>query len=740
MERLVPLANTCPPALRRAARWLAVALVAGVLGHLVLSSGGDGTPEIEGWLYTAVIAGSGALCALRATAIARDRAVWLLMALGIGCSSVGNVLYYGVLIDLTPAPFPSIADAAWVLFFPPTYVALGLFVSRHLRHLPRSTWLDGAIGALALASLVSGVVLPSVVASTSGAQFAAVATTLVYPCADLLLLVMVVVTIGLGGWRPGGAMGLLALGLAVTAGADTIYCMRTALGSYVDGTPLDSVWPAGMVLIGLAAWQPIRPPRGRLEGAAALAVPYAFTLVSVGLLVVDHFAQLSVVSLVLAAAGIGLCGYRTLRTFTELRDLGDSRRLALTDDLTGLGNRRDLLRRLAQIEDGAPEGDSSLLLLDLDRFKELNDTLGHAAGDEVLERIAVRLRRALPPDASLCRLGGDEFAAVLSRDHGDRDQAAAVARRLRLAVQQPLRIRDLDLRVDTSIGIATFPHDGRSASELLQRADVAMYDAKRSGTGVAQYDPQVDGHSRERLALFGDLRTAIPAGQLILHYQPLLDLRTHEVHDVEALVRWNHPERGLLQPGTFIPLVERSDLMRALTLSVIAQACRQVADWRSRGLDLCVAVNIAVPNLLDMHFPQAVGRLLEDSAVPASALRLEITENVAMADPTRAAAVLRGLTDLGVALSLYDFGTGHSSLAHMKKLPVSTLKIDRTFVMGMSADPLDAAIVRSTIDLAHNLGLTVVAEGVEDDTALATLDEMRCDVVQGYHVSRPVAP
>jgi diguanylate cyclase (GGDEF)-like protein len=378
---------------------------------------------------------------------------------------------------------------------------------------------------------------------------------------------------------------------------------------------------------------------------------------------------------------------------------------------------------------------AALLLIDLDRFKEVNDTLGHDHGDELLVEVAARLRDTLRRDDTLARLGGDEFAVLLA-DVPDRSAAAELAGRLRDALRRPFALRGVAVELEASIGAALCPDHGSDVNALVQRADVAMYEAKRGRAGVSVYSPERDPYSPDRLGLLAELRRALTGGELVLHYQPKVSVPDGRVTGVEALIRWEHPERGLLGPGEFVPLAERTGAITDLTRWVVDTALAQCRRWSDAGLDLPVAINLAAANVVDLTVPDMIAAALERHGVTGSMLECEISEDTVMADPVRAMEVLGRLRAMGLRLSLDDFGTGHSSLAYLKELPLDEVKIDRSFVSGMTADGNDAVIVRSTIDLARNLGLDVVAEGVEDEETLVELGVLRCDTAQGFHVSR----
>lgn len=380
----------------------------------------------------------------------------------------------------------------------------------------------------------------------------------------------------------------------------------------------------------------------------------------------------------------------------------------------------------------------ALLLMDLDRFKEINDTLGHQSGDRLLKLMGPRLREQLSGRDTVARLGGDEFAIVLGGLDAPQD-AIRAARRLLDGVKQPFDLSGIKLQVDASVGIAFYPTHGRDASTLMRCADIAMYQAKKGAEGYAVYDPDIDQHSPQRLALLAEAGQAIKENQLVLHYQPKINVKERRMTGMEALVRWRHPQHGLIPPSQFIPLVEVSDLIRDLTLWVIDHALAQYRRWREAGLEVPkIAVNISARNLLDGDLPGRIEALLQTHGVPSGCLDVEITESAIIADPARALEVLTRLNAIGVTLSIDDFGTGYSSLSYLRRLPVQSLKIDISFVSHMLENEEDAVIVHSTIGLAHNLGLNVIAEGVEDQDTLDMLEILDCNEAQGYFISRPI--
>jgi diguanylate cyclase (GGDEF)-like protein len=410
---------------------------------------------------------------------------------------------------------------------------------------------------------------------------------------------------------------------------------------------------------------------------------------------------------------------------------------AHTDELTGLANRR---RLYAAIDQALVQNRRlALLLIDLNRFKEINDTLGHNVGDDLLEQVGERLRAPLPKWGLLARIGGDEFVALL--DGTDEESAALkAARALRDAFDEPFLLDGLTIPVSASIGIGLAPHHASTRSEMLRCADVAMYRAKARGTMIESYVAESDAHSRDYLALVSDLRRALDDGGLLLHYQPKRSLKDGGFVGVEALVRWQHPELGLLQPADFIPIAEREGIMRDLTIDVLDRALAQQREWRESGHSIPVAVNLSAASLLDSRLPDDVQALVTRHETNTADLELEITEDTLMQDPNRALAVIARISELGVGFSLDDFGTGYSCLAQLKRLPVRSLKIDRSFILNMTSSAQDANIVRSAIALGHSLNLSVVAEGIESAEHLRQLEDFGCDIAQGFHLGRPVPP
>jgi len=430
----------------------------------------------------------------------------------------------------------------------------------------------------------------------------------------------------------------------------------------------------------------------------------------------------------------------------SLRDVSDRKAetealqyRALHDPLTGLANRTFLHERL---EEAIRAGDREMkpcgvLLLDLDGFKRVNDSLGHEAGDRLLQQVGQRIRGVLRKADTVARYGGDEFA-VVPWGATDVPRAVVIAEKLLQAVDHPFSIDDQPVNISVSMGIAVFPQHADDADALMRRADVAMFAAKRARSGFSVYSVDQEGGDNDgRLPLIGKLRYAIDQFELLLHYQPIVSARGGHPLKVEALVRWGHPNHGLLPPDDFIPSAEQTDLIKPLTAWVLNEALGQVHAWSKAGIDIGVSVNLSARNLLDSELPDAVAELLRTWQVPPEKLSVEITERTMIA--TEAEGTLQRLYATGVQISVDDFGTGYSSLTYLKRLPVGEIKIDKSFVQDMATNWDGAAIVRSTVDLGHNLGLKVVAEGVEDEKTADMLREYGCDFMQGFHISRPAA-
>ncbi len=702
----------------------------------------------------------------------------LLLALAILCQAMGQATYtYYEDIRHQTILFPSWADASFLAVYPFALGGILLLSRRTLSLAARArVILDGLLIMSALVTFSWYFVLGPTVLQTGQTPFGT-AVGAAYPLGDLLLMVcllLLAARVTNGNLRP--VIGILAVALTSIVLTDSVYDYQLLHSGYATGSLLDVGWAFGYSMIGLgvrALWYadagvadgapslyatrettPTAPavwrallPYAVIPAVAALAVYVWHTR---GTALLDDGVYLGgviLVVLVLARQVVAIrevvAANRALRTmYTNNAALTAANTqleiLATTDALTGLPNRSRLHAHLGQAlaATGSADTTVALLLMDLDRFKEVNDTLGHHYGDLLLCQIGPRVQGVLRATDSVARLGGDEFAVVLPG--ADAQDASGVAQAIRRALEASFLLEGHAVDVGVSIGVALHPSHGDDSATLLRCADIAMYVAKGARTGVACYDPAQDGYSTHRLTLMSDLRQAIATDALALYYQPKVECGDGGVVGVEALLRWSHPELGFIPPDQFIPLAEHTGQIAPLTEWVLRTALRQGQAWAQRGINLNLAVNLSARTLHDIRLPDLVADLLRQYDYTPAYLTLEITESALMIDPTRALDVLTRLAALGVHLAIDDFGTGYSSLGYLKRLPVDEVKIDKSFVLEMTGNAKDAALVRSIVAMAHALDLSVVAEGVETREAWDLLRVLGCDVTQGYYLSRPI--
>jgi diguanylate cyclase (GGDEF)-like protein len=708
------------------------ALVAGFAAYAAGALGLVAVPGVAVEVARDAILGAGAALAL-AGALRRnsDRSAFAILALALVLWAVGQVVWSLAYGHMAEPPFPSWSDACWIACYPLYYVALALLARRRVRRVPGGAWLDGLIGVLALSSVALAILLDPLRERTGG-SLQQVLTTLSYPILDVVLIGILVGLLALAGWREGRAWALLAVGMVLNVAADWSYIFVASSGQYALW--VDVLFGAAALCLAGACWQPLRPAAPvRLGGWVGVAPPMVAMVVSSLVLAWGALSTTSHPEYALPAVAALLLGLvRAVLTHRENLQLAASRREALTDDLTGIANRRHLLRELQAVltpTDGGAVAGSTLMLIDLDRFKDLNDTFGHAAGDAALTEVAARLRHAAG-HALVARVGGDEFALLL--DGTDRSAALDMAAAVQRSLLPPFAVGGRHGTIGASIGIAMAPEHAAQPADLMRCADVAMYEAKRAGAGTRVSSSTGAG------SLAVELRRALDGGELELHYQPQAEMASHRICGVEALVRWRHPQQGLLAPGAFLPAIREAGLSRRLTLQVLEVALAQARAWDEHQIHVPIAVNVSADDVLDPHFPAEVEQLIQEAGVAPQRLRLEITETAPVADLALAGTALRRLRAAGVAVALDDFGTGYSSLAYLKQLDLDELKIDRSFVTGITADPAGGAIVRATVALAHTLGLRVVAEGIEDAQSWRMLETLGCDVAQGYLLARPM--
>ncbi|MDO8309219.1 MAG: EAL domain-containing protein [Actinomycetota bacterium] len=642
-----------------------------------------------------------------------------------GSASVNSLIHSGV------PHFPSPGE---VLFLT-AYIAFAAFVrfdAGHRRGGRATPWLDalivcGGAGALAAALLLT----PFVAAFPEGGVPLMVA--LIYPVLDVVLALIVVGQWALASRSMTRRELALIAGFLIMALADSSLVLKLSTGPYAFTITLIILWGLALMLIVGSACT-ARPPQASLARRLPASFLAASFLLAIILLVARPEGTVGMAIAIPAVVTLLATSARLIIALRESRAASENYRLAVTDDLTGLPNRRALLKELDErIASAEP---LSLLLLDLDGFKEVNDTLGHSAGDTLLELIALRIRESLPASLMFARVGGDEFAVIYATE--DEIELLEQAATIRQTLLARARIDGLDLAVDASMGIAVREEGDAQAVDILRRADVAMYEAKTTRTGAQIYNVDRDEFSRARLQMGDELRRALQRGQIRTWYQPKVDAATARIIGVEALVRWEHPERGVLSPLAFLPVARRVGLMQQLSEAIVKQAISDAAAWHREGLELNVAINVAPPELLSGALMPVVYRALERSPVPLDGITIEVTEDTFINDPEHARDLLIDIRRHGLRTSIDDYGTGFSSLAYLRDLPLSELKMDRSFVSSVLTDPRSRTIVESTINMAHALDLHVVAEGVESQEVADAVTSLGVDVLQGYFIAPPM--
>lgn len=693
-------------------------------------------PSAQPWrdllLYTVLLLACTVAVLLRARSEPVDRRAWTLMGLGMLIWTASDALYT-YQAQQGGVNFPSAADYGYLAFFPFAYLAVGMLVVRHVARSAVGVWLDGFLVALAAGSFL-WLMIPSLSDAMGGDGFSTF-MQFATPASDLLLFSGLVGVVGLLGRRAAPMWWALVGAAAFLWAADSLWLLGLSRESYHVGIPLDIGWIVAFLLFAAAAWLPI-PDRAPVPDR-----PWAPMAVIAGgasflLLLYATVNRVPFGSVLLAAGAVVIGVIRGAQTLRAASAYQQAKRQAERDELTGLANRRRLTTVLGQV-DRMPAG--ALLLIDIDRFKWVNDSLGHAAGDEVLQQLAPRLATQVGPDDLVVRLGGDEFAVFLA-GITDPEAAYVAAESVRTRSAGPMQVSGVELEMDLSVGIAISPRDARNLSDLLKAADGAMYRAKRSRVGSAVYEAADGDDDEGRLFYLQELRHALAEDQLTCVYQPKLDLHTGTVVGVEALLRWQHPQRGEIPPGQFLPYAEHTAVIRPLTTRALDVALAQEAAWQADGLNVTMSVNLSATNLMDPRLQTTVMERLTKHGVPAGRLMLEVTESVFVEDPARATKVIAALTGLGVRLSVDDYGTGFSSLGQIQNVATEELKLDSSFIIGVAHRRDLQAIVSATVLLAHGLGLTLVAEGVENADDLAVITRLGVDQAQGFHICPPLSP
>jgi len=730
---------------------------------LVGGWGGESTVRVVDDLGLIVFAVFATVCAGLAAQAARgrQRSAWICLAVGLGGWAVGEVIwgYYQLVLGMEESPFPSVADIAYLMFPVGACLALVLFPVGYTSSSRVRLVLDGLIVAGALFEMSWVLVLQSVFEAGGESRFAA-GVSFAYPVTDIVVVTVALLVLGRA--RTGQRLTLLLLtaGSVLNALSDSAFVYLTANDTYFSGNVIDVGWVAALLMLSMAALVSLRAPhteerKAEVSSRASMWLPY-LPLVPAAAVCGPKFMPTPGLGPIVATTMLVVVAVLA-RQFVVV---GENRRLldvvadqALRDPLTGLANRalfHDRLTHAMQLHQRDKQS-VAVLSLDLDDFKIVNDSLGHPAGDALLVLAAERILGCVRTGDTVARLGGDEFAVLME---GTSEHSRFVAHRVMQVFDEPFLIDGHDLLLRPSVGLAlALPDDqDASAEALLKQADVAMYSAKRSRTGglhtftteMHLIDPgQSNGNGGRNKAgaarLLGQLRHAIDRGGLSLVYQPKFDLRNNQIVGVEALVRWPHPERGLLGPEHFLPLVRQHGLMRSLTELVLAQALDDAAHWYSRGVGVPIAVNVFAPSLGDLDLPNQIMRALADRNLVPAALTVEITEDLLLQNMLRTRTVLHQLRELGIRIAIDDFGSGYSALSYLCELPIDEVKLDRQFIAPILVDPRAAAVVRAVVDLAHVLGVTTVAEGVENAQTALRLRDYGCEVAQGFYYSPPVS-
>ena len=721
-------------------RYLVVGLLA--VGVDILLPAGLGRD-----LVCSLIAASSA--AVFCVSVRRNRpdhpSAWYVLAVGVAFWAVGMGLYSWSRHANAIPPFPSFADVAFLASYPLIAGALLMFARSRGRERRPTALLDSAIVTLGV-GLLSWVFLIQPLWLAQGQPTLTRLVALAYPLGNVLLFGALARLANAPG--PGRTVSRL---LAASIGTMLVVqaLVRAVARVPIIDTHSVSVEPGWVVFFVLAGAAVLHPSTRVLSAPAAavddtmhvgrIVALVAATMTGPAILVGELIAKVPLDAwtvIVTSALMMLLILTRMIGMVRQLQEQAEWLvELADMDPLTGLPNRRALSSEVyARLDD--PSLCWALLLLDLDKFKEVNDSLGHHVGDQLLIQVGARLRENLRAADLLARLGGDEFAVLL--DDAGHEQATAVANKLRAALAETFTLEGVALHSAVSVGIALYPDAGPDLITLLRKADIAMYKAKASGDSVHMYGSGDDTDAAARLQSVEQLRAAIASHQLVLHYQPKIDLDTGHVDSVEALVRWDHPTRGLLYPDAFLAQVEVSGLMGAMTRVVLEMALDQASAWRAEGKFLTVAVNLSASSLVDSDLPEEVAAMMAARSVPPCVLQLEVTEEFLMADRDRARDILTRLRHNGVQISVDDFGTGYSSLSYLRDLPIDELKLDQSFVFPMADDARATALAASIIELAHSLDLRIVAEGVETEIAYAQLKRLGCDQAQGFFMCRPV--
>ncbi|WP_433077400.1 EAL domain-containing protein [Dactylosporangium sp. CA-052675] len=676
--------------------------------------GGQRPALLDTWFYLIVLIATALLALARPLLVRRNRVAWLFVGGGVASWAAGDVYWQASFtdVDANAIPVPSPADVFYVGLYPLAYIGFILLARASVRRLPASVWLDGVVTSLAAGAMFSAFTLNDLLDADESKPLAAIVTNLAYPIGDLILMVVAVAALAMVRWRNDPVWWLAALGAAAFTAADTAYLFGLSDNTYTDGSWPDGTWMIGLTLMALAGSVHRRRSIDEVRGFAALLVPILFSLCALGVLIVGTFVHLHPLTIVMASGCLLAAGIRTALTFEQTRELTRTRREAATDEISGLGNRRVLDSALPSMLASLPRGAVlPMTIVSVDHLHEMNRILGYTAGDMILNAVGTRLQQALPPEAVAVRLGGAEIAILRTVSAGTADSIARDTEVLLRSLAAPVPAGPVPVQLELSAGVALAPMHATASAELIRCAADALHEAKASRSEVEIYDPGHRGDVGSHL--LPDLLRAVEQEQFFVYYQPKVDLSTRRPVALEALLRWRHPVHGWIEPEVLQRLAMQVGLTRQLTRFLLRSALESCANWRRQGYELGVAADICAADVLDSRLPYDVAKMVNKLVVPPAALTLEIAEEVMLIDARRTATALGQFRHFGVRLALDHYGRSAPSLARLRGMPVDELKLDPAFVAPMANSPQDAVVVRSTVELARSLGITVVAEGVD---------------------------
>ena len=682
--------------------------------------------------YTVVLVCTCLLALARPLMARRNRTAWFLIAGAITSWSVGDIYWSAAFSGAAVIPVPSLADAFYVGMYPLAYLGLVLLARAGVRRLPASVWLDGLVSSLAAGAVFSAITLADVLAKADSDNSAATLTNLSYPIGDLLLLVVTVAVLAMVRWRRDPAWWLLGVGAGFFAIADTAYLFSLANGSYTDGNWVDGVWMIGLTLMALSGSARNRGPVEEARAFAALVVPILFSLCALAVLIVGTFVELHPISIILASACLIAAGGRTALTFEQARELTRTQIAANTDVLSGLGNRRVLDAELpALLAKVTPGSQLALTIITVDHLPDINAVLGYGAGDTILNTVGARLRENLPDDAIPARLGGVEMAVLRMFGPGELNNIDGQTRALLRKLAVPVPVGEGAVQIELSTGIALAPMHATRPADLIRCAVDALRVAKENRSEVETYGRSADLGNEFGPSVFADLLRAVEKSEFATYYQPKIDLATGRPMAMEAVLRWHHPTLGVIDAERVRPLAVRLGLARQLTRILLESALSTCAFWLRKGIEMGVAIDVTAADVLDARLPYELGPLINKLGLPSGSVTLEISEEVLLIDPRRTSTALGQLRHFGVRLSLDHYGRSAPSLTRLRTTPVDELKLDPWFVTPILDSPQDAAVVRSTVELAKSLNITTVVEGIDSRELFDAVARIGCAGGQG---------